>query len=122
MLIFCCRDRAQKAKVFDVVGAAAGRVRVFSVCMLTDELCARDVHSLPLEQENLKKLADAKAEFVTEQFGRIEESVLQLQAFAEQALLAAPETLVVDSYVASVWALELGLPAADEASFDYSVW
>lgn len=79
------------------------------------------LHRTALEQENLLKLADAKAEFVSEQFGRIEESVLQLQAFAEQVLLAAPETMVVDAYVASVSALDSGLPA-DEDSFDFSVW
>lgn len=76
---------------------------------------------VPPEQENLEKLADAKAEFVSEQFGRIEESVLQLQAFAGQALLAAPETLVVDAYVASVPTLDSGVPEGEE-TFDYSVW
>lgn len=67
------------------------------------------------------KLADAKAEFVTEQFSRVRESVLQLQAFAEQALLGAPETMAVDSYVASVSALDAGL-LADEETFEHSVW
>lgn len=69
----------------------------------------------------MQKLAAAKAEFVSEQFGRIEESVLQLQAFAGQALLAAPETMVVDAYVRSVPTLDSGVPE-DEETFDYSTW
>ena len=76
---------------------------------------------VPPEQENLRRLADGKAEFISEQFGRIDESVLQLQAFAGQALLVAPETIVVDAYVASVPTLDSEVPEGEE-TFDYSVW
>ncbi|CAN0100326.1 unnamed protein product, partial [Ectocarpus fasciculatus] len=56
---------------------------------------------IELEQANLLKLVAAKAEFVSEHFGRVEESILQLQAFAGQAILAVPETMTVDSYLTS---------------------
>lgn len=41
---------------------------------------------IKLETENLQKLASDKAEYVGEVFGRLEEAVQQLQAFAQQAL------------------------------------
>lgn len=50
-------------------------------------------------------------------FGRVRESVLQLQTFAEQATLAEPETMVVDSYLAS----NSGLQQLED-TFEYSVW
>ncbi|CAM9376272.1 unnamed protein product, partial [Ectocarpus sp. 8 AP-2014] len=70
-----------------------------------------------LEQANLLKLVAAKAEFVSEHFGRIEESTLQLQAFAGQVILAIPETMTVDSYLTSY----SGLLQSD-TTFDHSVW
>ncbi|CAM9131372.1 unnamed protein product [Ectocarpus fasciculatus] len=70
-----------------------------------------------LEQANLLKLAEAKAEFVSEQFGRVEESILQLQAFAGQSVLVVPETMTVDSYLTSY----SGLLQSD-TTFDNSVW
>lgn len=42
---------------------------------------------IKLEKENIQKLALDKAEYVAEVFGRLEEGVLQMQAFAQQALL-----------------------------------
>ena len=70
-----------------------------------------------LKQENLKKLAAAKANFVSEVFGRVQESVLQLQTFAEQAISTEPDTLVVDSYLDS----NSGLEQLDD-TFENSVW
>ncbi|CAB1113047.1 unnamed protein product [Ectocarpus sp. CCAP 1310/34] len=70
-----------------------------------------------VEEANLLKLAEAKAEFVSEQFGRVEESILQLQTFAGQAVLAVPETMTVDSYMTSY----SGLLQSD-TTFDNSVW
>lgn len=108
---------------FAVAGWDRSRVRARTTSLFFLSGCVRVVRlPPPPAQENLLKLADAKAEFVTEQFGRIEESVLQLQAFAEQALLATPETMVVDSHVASVSALDTGLLAANETTFDFGVW
>ncbi|CAM9773533.1 unnamed protein product, partial [Ectocarpus sp. 12 AP-2014] len=72
---------------------------------------------IELEQANLLKLASAKAEFVSEQFGRVEESILQLQAFAEQAVLAVPETMTVDSYLTSYSGL-----LQSSTTLDHSVW
>ncbi|CAM9133762.1 unnamed protein product [Ectocarpus sp. 6 AP-2014] len=72
---------------------------------------------IQLEQANLLKLVAAKAEFVSEHFGRVEESTLQLQAFAGQAILALPETMTVDSYLTS----NSGLLQSD-TTFDHSVW
>ncbi|CAB1112538.1 unnamed protein product [Ectocarpus sp. CCAP 1310/34] len=71
---------------------------------------------IQLEEANLLKLVAAKAEFVSEHFGRVEESTLQLQAFAGQAILAIPETMTVDSYLTSY----SGLLQSD-ATFDHSV-
>lgn len=70
-----------------------------------------------LKQENLQKLAVAKADYVSEVFGRVRESVLQLQAFAEQAISSDPETMVVDAYIAS----HSGLQQLEE-TLEYSVW
>ena len=75
------------------------------------------LHTSCLKQENLKRLATAKANFVSEVFGRVQESVLQLQAFAEQAVSTEPETMVVDSYLVS----NSGLHQLDD-TFENSVW
>lgn len=70
-----------------------------------------------LEEENILRLASAKADFITEIFGRVGESVLQLQAFAAQALLEVPVTMVVDNYVMSYPGLE-----QDGSTWEHSVW
>ncbi|CAM9481056.1 unnamed protein product [Pylaiella littoralis] len=72
---------------------------------------------MELEEENLLKLAERKAEFVSEHFGRVRESVLQLRAFAEEAILGGEETMVIDSYLASFSGLE-----QSEDSFEHSSW
>lgn len=70
-----------------------------------------------LEEENILRLASAKANFITEIFGRIGESVLQLRAFAAQALLEVPVTMVVDDYVMSYPGLQ-----QDIRTWEHSVW
>lgn len=49
---------------------------------------------IDLEAENLQRLAQAKSGTIEEHFSRIRESILQLQAFAGQAIIAEPETMV----------------------------
>ncbi|CAN0020957.1 unnamed protein product [Scytosiphon promiscuus] len=73
---------------------------------------------IELERENLERIAEAKAEFISEFFDRVQESVLQLQAFAGQAAVAVPETMTVDSYLT----LNSGLLEESEETFEYSVW
>lgn len=70
-----------------------------------------------IEQESLLKLAQAKAEFVSEHFGRVQESVLQLRAFAGEAILEDQETMVLDSYLASLSGLQ-----QSETSLEHSSW
>lgn len=70
-----------------------------------------------LEKENLPKLALDKASFITEVYGRVAEGVLQLQAFAGQALLETPETMVVDHYLMTHPGLQ-----QEEATTNHSVW
>lgn len=72
---------------------------------------------IDLEQENILKLASDKAEYVTEIFGRVEEGILQEKAFAEQALLEDPETMVVQNYLRSFSGLEQSI-----TTWDHSVW
>lgn len=72
---------------------------------------------IELEQQNLMKLASDKAEFVTEIFGRVEEGLLQNQAFAGQVLLDVPETMVVDDYLGTYSGLE-----QTHSSWKHSVW
>lgn len=72
----------------------------------------------PSEQANLDKLAQTKASFVADNFERVRESVLLLQAFAEQAVLAAPETMTVEAYLTQ----NSGLTESSSENFDYSVW
>lgn len=73
---------------------------------------------IQLERENLERVAEAKAEFISEYFDRVQESVLQLQAFAGQAAAAVPETMTVESYLT----LNSGLLEESEETFDHSVW
>ncbi|CAN0020887.1 unnamed protein product [Scytosiphon promiscuus] len=70
------------------------------------------------EGDNLLKLARAKAGFVSENFDRVIESVLQLQSFAEGALAEAPEAMTVEAYLA----LNSGLEENVNETFDHSVW
>lgn len=72
----------------------------------------------PSNQANLEKLALAKAVFVSESFDRARESVLQLQGFAQQAVLEAPETMTVEAYLR----LNSGLTEASSGNFNHSVW
>lgn len=71
-----------------------------------------------LEKQNIIKLATDKAEFVSEIFGRNEEAVLQAQAFAEQALLENPETMIVEHYLFDA----AGLEERSEETWERSVW
>lgn len=72
---------------------------------------------IKLEEENILRLASAKANFITEIFGRVGESVLQAQAFAAQALLQEPETMVVDHHVMAYPGLE-----QEDTTWEHSVW
>lgn len=80
---------------------------------------------ITLEKENMRKLASDKAEYVTEIFGRLEEGLLQMQAFAGQALLlewpgngSATMTLGDDKEYLK---LHSGLEQLGQ-SWDHSVW
>lgn len=75
---------------------------------------------IEIELANILKLASDKAQYVTEIFERVEEGVLQLQAFAEQVLLETPKTMQVDSYLASYSGLEP--TTTGEPTWDYSTW
>lgn len=72
---------------------------------------------LDLELENIKRLASDKAGYATETFGRVKESMLQVQAFAEQVLLETPATMQVGSYVRSYAGLE-----QNNSTWEHSVW
>eukprot|EP00752_Nemacystus_decipiens_P005758 g5207.t1 len=76
---------------------------------------------IDLEADNLHRLAETKSGTIEEHFGRVQESTLQLQSFAGQAVIAEPETFVIDDYVTSVPGLNSGL-AEKEITFDHSVW
>lgn len=73
---------------------------------------------IELEEDNILRLASAKSNFITEIFGRVGESVLQLNAFAAQALLEVPQTIVVDDRVM----LYPGLEHEDPPTWEHSVW
>lgn len=70
-----------------------------------------------LERENLVKLAGDKADFVGEVFGRHEEGILQLQAFAGEVLLSTPQTMVVEENL-EVFSGVL----QDDITWEHSVW
>lgn len=70
-----------------------------------------------IEQENLLKLAEAKAEFVSEHFGRVRESIFQLRAFAGEAIVQDQDTMVLDSYLASFSGVQ-----QSETSVEHSSW
>lgn len=82
---------------------------------------------IKLEKENIQKLAFDKAEYVAEVFGRLEEGALQMQAFAQQALLlewpdagAGVTTMTLgddQEYLQSYSGLK-----QREVSWDHSVW
>lgn len=72
---------------------------------------------IELEQANLDRLAKDKAGFVTEIFGRVDEAMLHVQAFAEQVLLDDPKTMVVDAHLAGF----SGLNQSSE-SWEHSAW
>ena len=72
---------------------------------------------IDLEEENMLKLAKDKAIYVTEIFGGVKEGLLQLQAFAGQALAATPEAFVVEKYVKGYSGLE-----QFGTTWDHSVW
>ena len=72
---------------------------------------------IELEQENIVKLASDQAGYVSEIFRRVKEGMLQVQAFAKQALLKVPETMAVDKYVRSYSGLE-----QSETTWIHSVW
>eukprot|EP00903_Cladosiphon_okamuranus_P013851 g12888.t1 len=75
---------------------------------------------IDLEGENLQRLARGKSGTIEEHFGRVRESTLQLQAFAGQAIIAEPEIMVLDAYIASVPGLNSGLPDKEQ-TFDQCV-
>ncbi len=71
------------------------------------------------EDENLLKLAVAKAGTLDQHLGRIRESVLQLQDFAGQAVMDNPEDFALNGpYIASF----PGLKEGEEMTFEHSVW
>ena len=72
---------------------------------------------IDLEQENILKLASDKADYVDEIFGRVKEGLLQLQEFAGQALVAVPQTIVVDQYLMAYPGLE-----QSGTTWDHSSW
>ena len=72
---------------------------------------------IDLERKNMLKLASDKAEYVTEIFGRVKEGLLQVHAFAGEALAAVPETMVVDEYLMDYPGLE-----QFEMTWDHSIW
>ena len=72
---------------------------------------------LKLEEENIMRLSLEKASYITEIFGRVSESVLEVRAFAAQALLEVPKMLVVDDHVMSYPGLE-----QDLTTWEHSVW
>ena len=63
------------------------------------------------------KLASDKADYVDEIFGRVKEGLVQLREFAGQALIAVPETIVVDQYL-------MGYPGLEQSgtTWDHSSW
>lgn len=72
---------------------------------------------LDLEKENLGKLAADKAEFVGEVFGRLEEGILQLQAFAEDALVLDAQRISLVEYLEDYPGI-----IQENRTWDNSVW
>ena len=72
---------------------------------------------IDLEQENILKLASDKAGYVDEVFGRVRGGLLQLRDFAGQALLALPQTIVVEQYLMDYPGLE-----QSGTTWDHSGW
>lgn len=76
---------------------------------------------IALEAANIDRLALAKAEHTGEIFSRVQENLLQLQAFGEQILMTVPETTVVEEYVESIPGLEMEMELEME-NWDHSSW
>lgn len=88
---------------------------------LTDvhlKICQPPYFPLSAKQANLQKISEAKAGTIEEHFGRVKETILQLQAFGEQTGLTVPETMTVDAYVEQ----NSGLLEADPSDYEHSVW
>lgn len=74
--------------------------------------------SSPLLSNGNNRLAQNKADFVTEVFQRIKESTLQLQAFGEQVLSESSTTMGVEGYVQP----NGGLNESESETWEHSVW
>lgn len=93
-------------------------MRYLQVSRCAFESLSTPYSSLSAKQANLEKISEAKAGTIEEHFGRVKETLLQLQAFGEQTGLTVPETMTVDAYVEQ----NSGQLEPEPLDYEHSVW